>query len=183
MMSTVDRLPTTLPVLALLLAALATPGCADKANPVLSSTGGGPNPSGVVGGEGSDAGRGSDSLEVSDAQDVTDSAAISDVASNACDPLKQDCANRAYGCYPVSGAGRCLLAGGTGALGTCYLTEDPPSCAPGYACMSLASGTNLAACLSLCDRSSPTPNCTIGYVCQPVPGFPETSNVGFCQPA
>jgi hypothetical protein len=183
MMSTVDRLPTTLPVLALLLAALATQGCADKANPVLPSTGGGPNPSGVVGGEGSDAGEKGDSLESSDAQDVPDSAAISDAASNACDPLKQDCANHAYACYPVSGAGRCLPAGGTGALGTCYLGEDPPSCAPGYACMSLSSGSNLAACLSLCDRFSPTPDCPIGYACQLVPGFPQTSNVGFCQPA
>ena len=103
--------------------------------------------------------------------------AISDTSLDSCDPLKQDCPAKTMGCYPSSGTGRCLVAGGTGVLGTCLADGD---CLPGLACIAVTAGADFGICLSLCDVSSPTSICEVGSVCQALPRFPKTSNVGYC---
>ena len=106
--------------------------------------------------------------------------AIPDATLDSCDLLKQDCAAKSMGCYPASGTGRCLLAGGTGILGSCLVDND---CLPGLTCIAVTASANFGSCLSLCDSSSPSSICGVGSVCQALAGFPKTSNVGYCQPA
>ena len=182
MKPTIDHPPSRASLLALVFAALAGPGCADTSNPVLPSTGG---PGGLAAGVGSDGGTpGDDTAAASDVQVAAGDDTTSSTCSNTCDLIKQDCSCRAFGCYPVSGAGRCLPAGGTGVLGTCLLGEDPPSCAPGLTCIALTSTSNIGNCLYLCDPTVPVTSCGIGNLCQqPLPGFSKASNVGYCQPA
>ena len=168
-------------LLALVLWALAAPGCVSKSYPVLPSSGG-TNPSGLAGTGSDDSGAPDDTLATSDGQDVAVADAISDGNVISCDLLKQDCPNASLGCYPFAGAGRCFSRGGEGAGGSCGFGEPPdsPLCDRGLTCITATDmgGT----CLRLCDASNPTAVCGPGNIClQRLPGIPTTSNVGYCQ--
>lgn len=148
--------------------------CEAGKNPVVP---GNPLPGGQVAGVND----GSVRKDTGSADDVKNDAGTStDSAMYACDLLKQDCTSLAYGCYPVDGAGRCLLAGGVGEQGSCILYDDPPSCAPGFACLRFLSSTDIGVCLALCDLTDPAAACGLTGVCQLLPGFAKTSNVGHC---
>lgn len=175
------RLSSALLLSPLLAALGASFGCADKTNPVIPSTSTQVS-TGTTSKASSDAGEAVDASAKFDQATSDANTGNTDAgdAADACDVLKQNCASKAMGCYPVSGAGRCSLAGGVGTLGSCMVGEDPPSCAPGLACIALNSGQGLGACLALCDRTNPTAICTLSSACVALPGFTASSNVGYC---
>jgi hypothetical protein len=172
------------PALAGLVLAMLGLGCADQSNPVLPSSGGpgSVGTSGHLDAEASEvaAATGEDAIGTST---VTDT----DASVTGCDLLKQNCQALGLGvgtgCYPVGGAGRCLPAGGVGALGSCVVGNDPPDCAPGFVCIALSNGLDAGYCLEICDTEDPTTNCGVGNACVLLPGFPKTSNAGYCQSA
>lgn len=163
-----------------LLATLAA--CAAKENPVLPPSGA-THPVGQVGGV-SVLDAGGAAGDLGDTSDTSDTADNTDASTSACDLLRQDCARLSDGCYPSvsAGAGRCMPAGATGAFGTCVLGEDPQACAAGLVCIALTAGVTLGQCLYLCDVSDASFTCGAGSLCQPLPSFPRTTGVGYCQP-
>jgi hypothetical protein len=179
-----------------LVAGLLAVGCADKANPVIPSTGG---PGGVAAGGSSDGGGASDTLAPIDVEqvasdatdgsyaDVTDGSA-SDATPNSCDLLKPDCGtSNKLGCYrdPVSGAGLCQVKGAVTVTGDCVYGDSQPLCAPGLVCIPLFNpytpGTP-GTCYLLCDPANPEPYCGFGSLCtQQMPGYPKSNTIGYCQ--
>jgi hypothetical protein len=124
-----------------------------------------------------DAGTTVDGLAAGDAQEALGADTIPDTIPDSCDLLKQDCPAKGMGCYRTGAAARCLVAGSVAFLGSCLTDND---CLPGLTCIALTDGSNIGTCLSLCDISNPTSICGVGSVCQALPGFPKTSNVGYC---
>jgi hypothetical protein len=172
-----------LPVLAAsvwLALAMSVAACSEEGNPVIPPSGGG-GPSG--GGEATGTG---DALSGGDAgQAVEDTAtyATPDSISVAqtCDLLAQDCPPPG-GCYPVSGVARCRVPGGVPTQGSCNLGNDQPDCLPGLTCIPSSTLGSAGICTPICDVLNPTATCGFGNVClQPLPGFPRTGNVGYCQ--
>ena len=157
-------------------------GCADKSNPVLPGSGGS-NPNGSLHGKVVvDGGSSADAL--ADAQDAMDTSSALDGGVMVCDLLNPACPNKSDGCYPVvaSGTGNCMPAGQAGFTIPCALGEDRQQpCVPGLACIPMSSFGLQDQCLYLCSTVNPI-QCSPGVVCQPLPGFPKGSNVGFCMP-
>ena len=152
--------------------------CADKANPVLPPTGGG----GPGGGTSTGA---SDALTSEAGQVIADTAPYTtDVpVLTTCDLLAQDCP-KPNGCYPVSGVGRCLPAGIVPTPGSCDTSNNSkqPDCGIGLTCIPSSTLGGAGICTPICDVVSPTTACGFGTPClQPLPGFPKTGNVGYCQ--
>jgi len=161
-------------LLLLLLSATALATCADKANPVLPSTGG---PVGVLSGTTTspviDAGSANDAADTATADTAPDS------RPGPCDLVTQTgCESQGsqYACYPSSGIGTCMLAGGVGVMGSCGFGEVSPLCSGGLTCITTPdmAGT----CLHMCDVNNPVPTCGLSVVCHPLPGF---TSVGYCQ--
>jgi hypothetical protein len=175
-----EQLPNRVSKLALVLWALAAPGCVSKANPILSSTGN-PAQSGLVGSEGLDGGA-TDALL---ADDVQDDAADSAAANGPCDLLTfirtgQGCPTSPIlqACYPVSGSGKCQDAGSQGVYSPCVLGDTSGDttqrCAPQLACISTPDMGPI--CAFLCDANQLA--CNGGNRCVPIG---PTSAAGTCQ--
>lgn len=149
---------------------------ADKANPVLPSTG---SSNGWVSSTSADGSGGTGTADAGDRFTQTaGDASRADVSSTTCDLLKQDCAAASDGCYPVSGIALCQPAGSAGVLGSCGFGEAAPLCDRGLACIGTSNMGSV--CLPMCDVRDPIPICGLGNVCRPLPGF---LTVGYCQQA
>jgi len=157
--------------LTVVLVAFAVGACtADKANPILPSTG---NSNSWVASGSFDAQMDGTADGATDAYaDVS----VGDSAPGSCNLLMQNCAP-GEACYPTSDVGKCQSTDGTvGALGSCVL--DPFVCAPGYACVPLKDMGST--CVQICDVSHPQAVCTFGFSCQP---RWVGDTVGSCDPA
>ena len=179
MTSAMGRLSRTLFLSAPLIWALTAPGCENKSNPVLPSTGG-TNPVGSVTGGDVDGGAPRDSLPTSEVQEDTADAAT---PNGNCDLLtyirtQQGCpaTPTRQACYPVSGSGKCQPVGNLGAFNTCLPGDKTGTltCAEKLACISTADMGPV--CLSLCDSTQPA--CDNESVCELLNGF---TNVGSCR--
>ena len=144
---------------------------ADKANPILPSTG---NTNGWVASGTYDA-----QADIATADSLTDAYADlsnGDSAPGSCNLLTQDCALD-EACYPTSDVGKCQrLDGSIGILGSCAL--DPLVCNRGLACIPLVDMGDT--CVQICDVYHPQAAFGIGVVCHPKwVGM----TVGYCEPA
>jgi hypothetical protein len=92
------------------------------------------------------------------------------VPQDTCDPLLQDCANMAQGCYPSTLGERCYTAGAITEGSSCTSAN---ACVKGTACVSLGAGTK---CHKICNPTQGgTPACTTG-TCEAV----ENESYGYC---
>jgi hypothetical protein len=153
--------------------ALAAPGCASKANPVLPSTGGS-NPSGLVSSGSDDGGLPADTQTDSDTLVLGETA--SDAPQGSCDLIKQDCSDKRKACYPTSGTGKCQTEGALSVQTACGFSGTDPDCARGLTCVTTSDVGGI--CLPLCDVANPTVVCGLGNACHPLPGF---TTIGYCQ--
>ena len=156
------------------LSVLALGACtADKANPVLPSTG---NTGGWVASGAYDAQADTDGTKADSAADGHADLSTNDSTPGSCNLLTQDCAPD-EACYPTSDVGKCQrLNGDVGALGSCVL--DPFVCAPGFACVPLADMGET--CVQICDVYHPQVVCGIGVACH---AKWVGRTVGYCEPA
>ena len=174
MKSAFDRLPNPVSLLALMLLALAAPGCVGKANPVLPSTGDPPR-GGLVGSRGLDSGA-DDALLASDVHDVRVADTSSKPDSGICDLVAQTGCQKSLACYPAAGVGRCQDYGPNTANTPCAPSlGSEGQCVPGLACVTTAELGMV--CEPLCDVLNPPKGCF--PACQPLPGF---TTVGYCPP-
>ena len=155
------------------LAAFAFGACtADKANPILPSTG---SSNGWVASGTYDA-----QMDVT-ADSATDGYAdlsVGDSASRICDLLKQDCPP-GQGCYPdaATDSGSCQEAGGVSTLNMIPIDPDV-RCLPGLACIPAQGLAGMCECLPICDKDNPA--CGNVSACITLPAFPAASRFGYC---
>ena len=156
--------------LTVVILAFALGACtADKANPVLPSTG---NPSGWVASGSYDA---QTDVTTDSATDAYADLSVGDGAPGSCNLLAQDCALD-EACYPTSDVGKCQRTDGSvGALGSCAL--DSFACARGFACVPLT--TMGDTCVQICDVYHPQAVCGIGVACR---ARWVGMTIGYCDP-
>jgi hypothetical protein len=162
--------------LAWLAAGLLTAGCADKSNPVLSPSGG---PGGVSSSNESDGGMVIDG-EPASSDARADGSPHEEVASDtltggACNLLTQEPCTADLGCYPVAGAGRCLIRGGRSALSPCLEDTD---CDRGLVCRILTDPGAQGLCEPICALSEYPATVCPNQVCGQRSDFPE--GIGAC---
>jgi hypothetical protein len=146
-------------------------GCADKANPVLPSGGGGNKTAGTTAGD----------AAVSVLADAEDAYVAPDVELASCDMLKQDCpkspiTGTPQGCYRISGGAHCAPAGDL--LHGTNSCQSDVDCAAGLVCARSTDTTG--DCQTICDPDAGAYECPDFFICTKMAPTGPMSRFGYC---